>query len=59
MALYSDYRNLQMSSNLIWFQLNGAPAHYGQTVSDYLDTIFPNRWIGNRIFKLLLEKLAN
>lgn len=30
----------------IWFQQDGCPAHYGINVREYLDLVFPNRWIG-------------
>lgn len=30
----------------MWFQLDGAPAHFRHDVRQYLDEIFPNRWIG-------------
>lgn len=30
----------------IWFQQDGAPAHYSQAVRHYLDNRFRNRWIG-------------
>ena len=32
----------------IWFQQDGAAAHYGREVRAYLDTQFPHRWIGRR-----------
>jgi hypothetical protein len=28
------------------FQQDGAPPHWGRIVRDYLDTTFPNRWLG-------------
>ncbi|GBN34600.1 hypothetical protein AVEN_230528-1 [Araneus ventricosus] len=28
------------------FQQNGAPPHYGSIVREFLDTTFPQRWIG-------------
>lgn len=34
--------------NNIWFQHDGAPAHYGHRVRQYLDNVFPRRWIGRR-----------
>lgn len=40
-ALYPDCQNPQMSSNLISFQQDGAPPHYGWIVRVYLETIFP------------------
>lgn len=30
----------------MWFMHDGAPPHFRVTVRDYLDTVFPNRWIG-------------
>lgn len=36
--------------NIVWdhvyFQQDGAAAHYARLVRDYLDMVFPNRWIG-------------
>jgi len=32
----------------VWFQQDGAPAHFGLRVRRLLDEIFPNRWIGRR-----------
>jgi len=32
--------------NNIWFQQDGAPAHFGLPVRNFLNHIFPNRWIG-------------
>jgi len=39
-----------MTRNLddIYFQLNVGPPHYGVNVRQYLDEIFPDRWIGRR-----------
>lgn len=31
---------------VMWFQHDGAPAHYVRDVRNYLDITFPNRWIG-------------
>lgn len=31
---------------IMWFQHDGAPAHFSRNVRNYLDTAFPNRWIG-------------
>lgn len=32
----------------LWFQQDGAPPHYAVPVRQYLNEIFPNRWIGRR-----------
>ena len=32
----------------IFFQQDGASYHYGRNVRRYLDTVFPDRWIGRR-----------
>ena len=31
---------------VMWYQLDGAPAHYYKLVRDKLDRMFPDRWIG-------------
>lgn len=30
----------------MWFQQDGAPPHYGRAVREYLNEMFPERWIG-------------
>lgn len=30
----------------LWYQLDGCPAHFSRRVRNFLDTSFPNRWIG-------------
>ena len=32
----------------LWWQQDGAPAHNAGIVTDYLNTVFPGKWIGNR-----------
>lgn len=32
----------------IWLQQDGAPPHYGREVRQYLNNVFPRRWIGRR-----------
>ena len=32
----------------IWFQLDGASIHTAKIIKEYLEKIFPNRWIGNK-----------
>lgn len=34
----------------VWFQQDGAPAHYKQNVRNFLNKIFPNQWVGPREF---------
>ncbi|CAH0547571.1 unnamed protein product [Brassicogethes aeneus] len=36
------------ASDTIWFQQDGAPPHYARPISTFLDTCFPERWIGRR-----------
>lgn len=31
-----------------WFQQDGAAPHYGRNVRNYLNAVFPDRWIGRR-----------
>lgn len=33
-------------TNVVWFQQDGCPAHNTRVVSNYLNEIFENRWIG-------------
>lgn len=37
----------ELNENTIWMQ-DGAPAHYHRQVVEYLNSVFPNRWIGRR-----------
>jgi hypothetical protein len=39
-------RNVQREK--LWFQQDGAPAHYGRLVRQWLDSHFPKRWIGRQ-----------
>ena len=32
----------------LWFQQDGAPAHYDRQVRQWLDQKFPGRWLGRR-----------
>lgn len=34
--------------NNLWWQQDGAPAHFALPVRDYLNTQYPNCWIGRR-----------
>ena len=36
----------QYVRDLSWFQHDGAPAHFTRNVRDWLDGVYPNRWIG-------------
>lgn len=52
-ALYNLFPNENHPERLadrVWFQQDGAPAHFGLVVRQYLNNIFPNRWIGRRGF---------
>lgn len=49
-ALYPDANDPDVPHNLLWYQQDGAPAHYDNLVRNYLDQVFPNRWIGRRGF---------
>lgn len=46
--LYPNPENPQVPTNTIWFQQDGAPPHYRANVRQYLNSTFPNRWIGRR-----------
>jgi len=34
--------------NDFWYQHDGSPAHYSRIAREYLEEIFPGRWIGRR-----------
>jgi hypothetical protein len=34
------------ASQRLWFQHDGAPAHYGEDVRPWLNATYPGRWIG-------------
>lgn len=46
--LYPHPNNPLIPAEDIWFQQDGAPAHYYRIVRQYLDQVFPGRWIGRR-----------
>lgn len=39
-----DWPNL----NDFWYQHDGAPAHYSRIAREYLEEMFPGRWVGRR-----------
>lgn len=45
------FPDIQIPTNVdrrIWFQQDGAPPHYAVAVRNFLNTTFPQRWIGRR-----------
>ncbi|CAH1110625.1 unnamed protein product [Psylliodes chrysocephalus] len=46
--LYPDSANPQVPVNMILFQQDGATPHCQINVWQYLNRVFPNRWIGRR-----------
>lgn len=46
--LYPDENRPDAPSDTLWFQQDEAPPHYQRNVRDYLNDIFPGRWIGRR-----------
>lgn len=47
-VLYPNEVDADIPANTVWFQQDGAPPHYGRHVREYLDEVFPMRWIGRR-----------
>ncbi|PZC80768.1 hypothetical protein B5X24_HaOG213992 [Helicoverpa armigera] len=37
---------LSLNDNNMWYQHDGCPAHYRRSVREWLDTNYPNKWIG-------------
>lgn len=46
--LFPNQTNRERPSDEIWYQQDGAPPHYGVDVRQYLNEIFPQRWVGRR-----------
>lgn len=46
--LLPELNRLFPNRNDLWLQQDGAPPHYAVLVRNYLDNVFPNRWIGRR-----------
>lgn len=46
--LYPNPDDPDVPNNALWYQQDGAPAHYTLAVREYLNDIFPERWIGRR-----------
>lgn len=46
--LFPNQANPALISDDIWYQQDGAPPHYGVNVREYLNEVFPQRWIGRR-----------
>lgn len=47
-VLYPNDEDPDLPNNNLWYQQDGAPAHFSVMVRNYLDQIFPDRWIGRR-----------
>lgn len=46
--LFPDNDNPNQIDRNIWYQQDGAPPHFAVEVREYLNGVFPNRWIGRR-----------
>lgn len=46
--MFPNPNNPQVPDPSIWFQQDGAPPHFSREVREYLNEIFPGRWIGRR-----------
>lgn len=47
-TLFPDPLEADVQNRNIWFQQDGAPPHFARPVREYLDDVFPGRWIGRR-----------
>lgn len=47
-TLYPNHNDPDIPDDTLWYQQDGAPPHYSIIVRNYLNNIFPNRWIGRR-----------
>lgn len=48
LKMLEDYLWPRVKHKGMYFQQDGAPAHYSLQVREWLDKKFPNRWIGRR-----------
>lgn len=46
--LFPNNENPDLPSFNVWYQQDGAPPHYSLVVREYLNEVFPNRWVGRR-----------
>jgi len=46
--MFSNANNPNIPDESIWFQQDGAPPHFSREVRQYLNKVFPGRWIGRR-----------
>lgn len=47
-AIFASAQRQGIPTQEIWFQQDGAPAHWSSEVRDWLNATFPNRWNGRR-----------
>lgn len=45
-AVFPNHDDPDIPQRQIWFQQDGAPPHFGRRVRQYLNEVFPNKWIG-------------
>lgn len=48
LELFPSDHNPDVVHDSVWFQQDGAPPHFARDVRQFLDTVFPERWIGRR-----------
>lgn len=48
MNLFPSANNPGNIDETLWYQQDGAPPHYAAYIRNYLDEVFPNKWIGRR-----------
>lgn len=46
--LFPSRNNPRVPDESLWYQQDGAAPHYAVGVREYLNQVFPNRWIGRR-----------
>lgn len=47
-VVYPNPEDPDIPNDSLWYQQDGAPAHFTRPVREYLDSVFPGRWIGRR-----------
>jgi hypothetical protein len=47
-VLFPNHEDGDLPNQRIWYQQDGAPPHFAVQVRNFLNNVFPNRWIGRR-----------
>lgn len=46
--IFSNENDHNIPGHSVWFQQYGVLLHFGREVREYLNEVFPGRWVGRR-----------